>query len=86
MVSGSNLGPVIGVAMIVNHSVIEYKDKYGCKEAVMRYLVYKCGLSVLSYDKNKYYFTDNETLRMHLKNMPLLLRFNLERDNHLGRR
>jgi hypothetical protein len=60
--------------MIVNPEIM--KDKYACREKVMRYLVFKCHLPVLAYgkDMNIFYFSDTEELRKCLKEMPLYLK------------
>jgi hypothetical protein len=60
--------------MITNPDII--KDKYACNEKTMRYLVFDCGLPVLGYspDRRIWYFRDNDELRKHLKEMPLVIK------------
>ena len=48
---------------------------YECNEHVMRWLVYEKHFSVLSFDKNKYYFRRTESLKECLKDMPLHIKF-----------
>lgn len=48
--------------------------KYKCNKRIMEYLVYQCGLPILSFDETHYYFTDNLELRMCLSKMPVPLK------------
>jgi hypothetical protein len=58
--------------MLNNPSIIA--DRFQCNKAIMRYLVYKCGLPVLGLTGNSYYFADTIALKDALKKMPLHLR------------
>ena len=58
--------------MLTNHNIID--KKYKCNEHVMRYLVYKHGLTILSYDDKYYYFAITDTLKTCLLTMPLHLK------------
>jgi len=49
-------------------------DYYKCKHAIMKYLVFKCNLSILSLDKDVYYFVKTDELRECLKKLPLDLK------------
>jgi len=57
--------------MIVNPNVIE--NKYKCKKNVKNYLV-KCGIPLLGFDRNYFYFTYTEKLKECLDKMPLGLK------------
>lgn len=61
--------------MIINKFMYTM-PKYRCNHAVMKYLVFKCGLTILDYSKdgNHYYFSKTETLDKHLREMPLRLK------------
>lgn len=54
--------------MIVNPYIVEKKFK--CNKYLAEYLIYFCGVPLLSVDGNKYYFTDNEQLQEYLDNLP----------------
>ena len=57
------------ISMITNPEFIE--DKYECGESIRKYLVFQCGIPILSYDRTgKYYFSKNEKLDECLKNIP----------------
>lgn len=57
--------------MIVNPSGGDY---YKSKVKIMEYLVYKCGIPILSFDKNFYYFARTDKLYECLDKMPLMLK------------
>lgn len=58
--------------MILNPTIIVRKFK--CNKEIADFLVFKCGLPILSVDKGVYYFTDNEALKNALKKLPMSLR------------
>ena len=61
--------------MFVNPKQLQLKDEeiYKCNKTVMRYLVYDCHFSILSFGgkEGEYYFRNNDALKEAIKNMPL---------------
>jgi len=56
--------------MILNPDFI--KDKYECGKSIKNYLVFQCGIPILSYDgAGKYYFSKSEKLDESIKKIPL---------------
>jgi len=55
--------------MITNPSFI--KNKYECGEHVKKYLVFQCGIPMLSQEAGRYYFSKNDKLEKCLKSLPL---------------
>jgi len=56
--------------MILNPDFI--KDKYKCGESIKNYLVFQCGIPILSHDGvGKYYFSKSEKLEKCVKKIPL---------------
>jgi hypothetical protein len=62
------------VNMIINSEIIDEKHKFACNKSTMEYLVYKCGIPLLSFRNGKYYFAKNDKLEECLKRMPLIIK------------
>lgn len=58
--------------MILNPDSIENKIAVG--EVIARYLIYDCGLPLLSIDDGLYFFRDTDAFKKSVKNMPLFLK------------
>ena len=57
------------LTMILNPGFI--KDKYECGESIKNYLVFQCGIPILSHDgAGKYYFSKSEKLDKSIKKIP----------------
>jgi len=55
--------------MILNPDFI--KDKYECGESIKNYLVFQCGIPILSHDgAGKYYFSKTDKLEQSIKKIP----------------
>jgi len=55
--------------MILNPNFI--KDKYECGESIKNYLVFQCGIPILSHDGvGKYYFSKTDKLEQSIKKIP----------------
>ena len=55
--------------MITNTEFI--KDKYECGESIKNYLVFQCGIPILSHDgAGKYYFSKTDKLNQSIKKIP----------------
>lgn len=59
--------------MIINPSE-DLLNLYACKKGIMEYLVYKCGIPILSVEDDHYFFIKDEKLEEALNKMPILLK------------
>ena len=53
---------------ILNPEII--KNTFKCKKHLANYLMYNCGISLLSCDEKFYYFVNSDELKNFVKNAP----------------
>jgi len=60
--------------MYIKNATKEILDSaYKCNKNIAHYLIYTCGLPILSIVKNQYYFAKTEKLENAVKNLPIVL-------------